>query len=351
MKKSVVGIGAAPFTDISGKLGDSVEIVVARDENGPIETKKVPQSWYRQVRNTRRVVEKSREQFEKKSGVRGVKIGSSTEKFGGKSGHSIVISVNETGVRGKIPERVQNVPVEIVEEEGGSAPLNCDNLGDFNNIPGGVAHGFDFATTCVKVRDIQAGQRRMLTAAHVHGSCGSNLSGNTFYQGDSDGTIRRYDWGTDFALVEDTYSDGESFDDKILEEDGTRIDIDGWYTKDGISELMSNDEQVKKMGITSGNTTGEIKYMETAGDPTDCHDYGYEGVRLTNNGGKGDSGGPIYNMKSQEARMIGMISQGAGNQVDSVDCDNNGISSPIFEKIEGPSFYHMWNSFSFFPKS
>ena len=131
----------------------------------------------------------------------------------------------------------------------------------------------------------------MLTVGHPFEACSTGLGNNTdvsqSYQefGEVAGDYPKLD----VAHVEITDS-GFSYNGNVNMET-TAYNVAGVASESEVEYYMNSDTPVKKMGRSTGKTTGTIDSMNE-GNGFDCLNYGNEGVVVTADQAQGDSGGP-----------------------------------------------------------
>lgn len=366
-RRSVLGaVGGGAILPSANVLGDvdptrTVRIPKVLDRTGEnvLEWETVPESWWNHVRRVRDVTERAQERFLDRSGVRSVGYGLGDETVGGKRGFQIVVGLDPEAGRPSLPSTFHDIEVRSRESSPtllGESDGHCSNLKRFDPAPAGVTLEGDpvdeiGGTGAVKV-DSDAGRAGMLTAHHLF-QCLGNAGGEPAYQcGQKVGEVGQNDTKTDFAVVK-----GDApFDDQIKEEDATRWDVSGFYTKSGIDSLISDIEVVYRTGVGYGTDDGPVrenglKCSETTLDSCPCSlTFEGEGVRVEIDSADGDSGGPAYGIETfsgeKYAVIINHVSAG-DEKWDSYTCGDNddcGFESTTinaYAEFFGTAFHYL----------
>lgn len=332
---------------VSAASDDTVQIPVTRNAERVLKWKDVPSSWYDHTQQVREATDELESRYRGVPGVISVGSGRGSELFGGKRGLEANVTVDPSTFSESVPEQYNGVNVSVSEGEQPVA-LNCDNLQEFDNVPGGVTlEGSGKGTSCCRVSDSND-NTRMLTANHLWGTC-DNSGGDYAYQnGDYLGYVDSYDTDADYALVDE--SSDESLELSIKEEDTYREDISGWKTESGVEDLISNGTEVNSMGVTTGRTTGTVEAKGQYVNGPGCIDLESEGVQLDMDTGQGDSGGPSYNYEyfngTKYAVIINLVNLG-DNKYGTEYCYDgvaDGNARDLFRTQYGTPFYHLYNA-------
>lgn len=288
-------------TAVGAEDGNYRTIVTHRTHGTAARTKQVPEKWYDQKERSERAVAELTDRFRNRDDVRSVGIGISDRTVGGMSMKEVKVVVPKSGTEADIPDRKNDVPVAVSRE----GPLqDTAYRNDYDPVPGGVLMNGTYdveATTTCKVE--KGGSTYMMNCRHVftvdddsvdEPSCsyddtvGDPADQNYDYIGDVAEAFVHHD----VALVPLESNNRGGFSDTIVNQSGY---IEGYVTKDGISDMQSSGETTHKRGIATGASTGEVlKYEITSF----CGNGNYLStlVKTSNTTEGGDSGGPIYDV-------------------------------------------------------
>lgn len=350
-------------SNVVGKTGDFVEIVTVRDRHGPVETKLVPISWYNHFKTSLRVLETNRTKLMAKNGVKRTGLVSSEKTFGGKSGFDIMVDLKETGVRENIPNNLGGIRVRTQIAEESKLVSNCVNKDRHSDIPGGVEIEYEknngdivAGTSFGRVWNSYDYNYYLMTAAHLFhdtNSC-TDISGKVVQQGydDNIGMVNDYNNQADYAIIEDTAASDQQYPQDYIgmieEGDGTQYDIDGYYTKEGLGDLKSSNEEIRSMGTTTGVTTGQIQEIGISENYSgNCVTFEGEGVDTSCNVATGDSGGPVYNIVDGKARTISMVNKTEGSRVGTISCYSYTVDE--WSGLSGYSCYDLATYKGYYP--
>lgn len=286
---SITGLTTVVGGSQSGKYTEIVT-VVSGDEI--IRKRKVPKSWYNRVQRTRNVSKRIKKNHRNEPGVKGVSRTAGDTRFGNKKGPEIRVSVEPESYNGNIPDEVDNIPVRKVKAQ--KAVKTCQNQEDFEQIPGGVHLNSNGSKFTSMARVERGGFEYLLTAAHVWEACSDSEAGEgepVEQHHDEFGEVGHLHPTMDLARIDLTNVD-YSYDGAIEASD-KRYYVEGVATRDGLDNFMSVNKDIRKVGISTGDTTGQIEEIEFD-NAEGCVDFNSEGVKLTNNQAGGDSGGPGF---------------------------------------------------------
>jgi len=350
----IASIGAAltlSTTPAVAEGDDTTEIPYVVTDDEILKHKEVPQPW---LEHTQRVLQ-TRADFEERvesmSGSQSVGVARSSETFGGKSGLKIQVATNDRS-QSVVPSEVNGVKIEVVEKEDWQTACYYETP---DRITGGLpieARWEDggesytgWGTAGFPVKDSN-GNERLLTADHLweNKSCQSSEGDEATQYTQDFGEVAQSEVQPDFALVEKT-NGSLDLSYEISEEYDTQ-DVSGWFPKEAISELVAEGKSVRKMGVTTGQTTGTIDAMNQS-IGTGCGDLENRGVVV--NGievGEGDSGGPMYRIEDiagiKYAVLVGHTTH-ATNINDSTYCV--GENRDIGRKAAGHAWFHKNNEY------
>ena len=203
---------------------------------------------------------------------------------------------------------------------------------------GGGSLGVSTVAT-IEVVGASGGDERLLTANHLWETCQDN-SGRTLKQHtDAFGEVDECDTNTDYALVKPTSSEG--IDKQVMYVDGGSKRVGGYVPKEGVDDLVTSDETCYNTGATTCTTEGTIEGTGLSSPGYQCIDYEDNGVKADIVAGDGDSGGPIFTIKSDDGNEYASIiaHYSSFNSDGSVSCHwgSGEKGSPIY----GTAFYHL----------
>jgi len=283
---------------------DRVEIVVARARDEPAITKEVPRRWYNFEQKARRVKNNLARNLRDNDNVRGIGVGSVDEHIEGKRKASVDVVMEpnrESDV--DLPSHADGVPINreigVTDPEG----FTC-NRGDFNQAQGGVGFAQQHGDTGdqtdgtlgwkVEVENptnnSTSREPGMLTASHTlphSGSCPDEYNGPAHQGYDYIGDVTIDNRFADVAVIQGENS--QYLGEVEFESPGY---MSGIITEDGLSDFKSDGEWIKKGGITTCTTWGQVEKVgfRYSNNCVQYTDY----VKVSANADRGDSGGPIY---------------------------------------------------------
>jgi len=302
-----IGISGAGLNTAIGKARatpsrDRVRIVTHRSKGEPVRTKQVPKEWFEQKERARRGQQLLFNRLEESSGVLGVGYGPSNAAVDNYRFFEVRVHVDRSeGTNADIPEEVDGVPVAITRrEEYQDTYYN----GNYDPVPGGVEQNSSTGTATSTARVDYGGNLYLMGARHlwvddpnVQDSCSTqDPTGENAYQSDDYyGHVKHHFQDYDAALTNIEADDQEGqpqrdgFTDTIVDENGY---IEGYVDSNGIDDMMANNLEVRKRGITTGPTTGVIEeyldnYCSTSVTRRSL-------LHVSNEQQSGDSGGPVY---------------------------------------------------------
>ncbi|ACM58684.1 hypothetical protein SAMN05444271_12838 [Halohasta litchfieldiae] len=324
-----IGISGAGLNTAIGKARatpsrDRVRIVTHRSKGEPVRTKQVPKEWFEQKERARRGQQLLFNRLEESSGVLGVGYGPSNAAVDNYRFFEVRVHVDRSeGTNADIPEEVDGVPVAITRrEEYQDTYYN----GNYDPVPGGVEQNSSTGTATSTARVDYGGNLYLMGARHlwvddpnVQDSCSTqDPTGENAYQSDDYyGHVKHHFQDYDAALTNIEADDQEGqpqrdgFTDTIVDENGY---IEGYVDSNGIDDMMANNLEVRKRGITTGPTTGVIEeyldnYCSTSVTRRSL-------LHVSNEQQSGDSGGPVYDRDYFEGNyylfMVSLATQATG---------------------------------------
>lgn len=355
----VGGVGLTGFSKLAS-ADQKVTITITRDNDGPRRQKEVPRQWNEHRKRATRVTRRLSDQYYPKAGVESVSKIRHSKTYAGKPGFQVKIGIDSSIFDGSIPDKVDGIPVKIVEaKERGLG--SCEGYtSSIDPVPGGVeCHEGNgtyaergFGTTFTTVQDF-GGTKWMMTAAHLFrgNDCDFDPSGEFIGQCDTDfGEVRDHDWEADWATIDPTHKSIESTS-KIKTSSDT-YDVVGWYTDTGIDELIITEDVTWQNGVTTGESKGTVE-ANNVSNGFDCVDFEGEGVGCSIYNAEGDSGGPVYtlNNDSTEAELVCIYQMYVNSYLTTVSCDPEGPAGGDGRRqagyLRGVAFHHINNSYGY----
>lgn len=316
-----IGLGGVFSCVTAGARSKTTKIVTDRANNEPIRTKEVPTKWLEFEKKATDVWNKLLEQHMSNSHVYSIGLGNSTERIGDLFKSKIKIRTEPNGPDLVLPNRVDDVPVSIQEEENTSSPDTC-NTDEYTPVPGGVkienSNAGGVGTLTTKVWD-KYGNPGALTCAHMFDQnsdlCNRDLTGLHLSQsGNKMGEVPGQDYynhDEDWVFLDKTGNETQGYEASIP---GGANAVVAHKTKEGMRDLKSSNAEIHHMGRTSCESTGEItgvNFLHIGGsDSCFASDHAFE-TDINTSGG--DSGGPFYQSwydsseYREEASIIGPL--------------------------------------------
>lgn len=263
--------------DVRGAGSDEVPISIGLTTD---EVKYVPADWYNDYRQADRI--NRRVSFtDRHDEIVGQWL--VPGDYGGESARiDVEISQNATGTpRDVIPEQIEGVPIEVVEVAGHELMAGCHEGDDYGSaVPGGV----EIATTdgssgSMGPRVLNSNDSKVYfgTCQHVYDTCGSNTEGRDLYHpSTNDNSLGTVDTALNFEDFVAVDAANHTPQAKIAKPDSTPsdpsyFDITGSFSKDALSERKAAGNGLRKIGITTCQTFGDIsKVAGTVADENPC---------------------------------------------------------------------------------
>ncbi len=352
----ITSIGGLNVTVASATgSGNYVKIPTAKRGTEVIETEKVSKKWYNMYNTAKEVTHHLQKKTAVDENISHVEIGASSDYIEDDvRGFEIRIGAhNQSAAADRHPSSSNGVPIRIIEAE--ETRSTCANRGTYSSMSGGIANShagggkiYHSTTSCRVKRN---GNFYMLNCAHVffngggNGSC-EGLGGHTAYQSMNDHSNRKYGeparWNNvhDWCIVAKNNSNGINYNGRIQFPDGSRYGIGGHYTEYKINRMVTSYEQVTKIGISSGKTTGRVASTNSnVSNGSNCISMDGAGVKVTNNQADGDSGAPVFHFVSNgdppKCYMVSIATQTPNGSKIGTACNNNlynyGIGWPAYK--------------------
>ena len=337
-----LGVSTVAAVEVVGASGgdDTVRIPTLKRGDTVVKSKEVPESWYNHTRDSKNAREKLVEEHLDDPGVESIYSARWSERFDGKNGLLITAEVDPDTYEDSLPDSKDGIPVRTT-----AAPDlrlgDCCHHDDYDPVPGGVAVRTpdDVGSAGFCVTD-SGGDERLLTVNHLWATCQDN-SGRTLEQHtDAFGEVDEYDTNADYALVRPTSSEG--IDDQVYVNGGSKR-VGGYVPESGLDDLVSSNETCYDTGATTCTTEGTIEGAGLSSPGYQCIDYEDNGVKADIVAGDGDSGGPIFTLKTYDgteyASIIAHCSLFSSDGSVSCHWGSGEKGSPIY----GTAFHHLKN--------
>lgn len=322
-----IGVGGIAAVGFPKKIAfgrdDTVEIVTDVLNDSSIHTKKVPKEWYELVERSRRIKRELSNEFS--SEIHSVVRKYSDNQIGV---HRVPFLEIRTEREISVPEEIGGVSIEITDDIP-DLIRECDDSTS-TCLPSGTSisrsswGGTDGTLgPSIHYNDGTRDFKGFMTAAHVVTDdwC-TFIEGETMYDGtfwgDLVGTVERWSWIQDYAVLK---ANGD-YDPRgsLVNESPTTW---GYITKDGIEDMASTGEEVRKFGQATCMTEGPVLGI---GDHVDaCGGERFEAIELNYSSDDGDSGGPVYVIRqSHNWTWVSMLGIHIGNFA------GTRVASPIY---------------------
>ncbi|NHN61282.1 MULTISPECIES: hypothetical protein [Halorussus] len=254
--------------DVRAASRDEVPVVygLTRSDDGGLtpRRKTVPADWYEDFRTAlaaHRNLEAVHRDAVANSAV-------APGEYGGANA-SIRVEITSEDVRGDVPERVQNTPVEVRKVEratGGDRGLRAEPSASVGlqdgGVPGSVAVASEdlYGTLAPAMRDPADGSLYFATANHVFGGTGNE--GKPMYLLD-DGRTKIGEVRSGYPKA-DVVCASPTDDYRPLHRirDGSPGRVLGQFTRTGLADLKAAGEPLEKIGVKTGHTKGKIQAVD-----------------------------------------------------------------------------------------
>ena len=244
----------------AGRREVPITYALARDDDGTVNarTKTVPADWYNDLQHAFNVHDSR--SFLAISGVMASWV--VPGEYGGQNA-SIDVDILDEEARGKIPEHVDGVPINVNKVEGFSVG-KCNTSDEGDLVPGGVkctnGNG-SYATHSGRLIDDSNGDEYFATAGHLFDN---NTGGSLYHPNDLESRIGKVTDAfcySDLAIAEPR--NGHTPAGRIKRVNSGEPDTVGAiYTKSGLSDLKSNNEPLEKVGVRTCHTQGQIQAVD-----------------------------------------------------------------------------------------
>lgn len=322
-------------------------------------TMKVPKEWHNHFKSVQVRKEDFDEEYIGTEGVKSTSILPSEESYRGKQELKFKLYHTEEFEREVDEYRGIEVITEEIDRsedsESGIGALDHDDDEDcyYNNhnwptILGAIPFWnerepdrTDHRPSGTTTWEVEFEENRYIqTARHVFGTCASDdLTGVMTHQHDRKmGQTVHENKEQDVALISPDEQDYYEIDNQIINEDGTDAwPIVGVHTNLSLVTLIMNNEPVRKVGTTTGRTSGMIEETRVTRSGEGCT-YDGDGVRAHIEINSGDSGGPVFTGdKSEGAELAFMVSFPWGGQ----QTEDIGECEDAFPGGQGPAAYRL----------
>ena len=186
IKASSVALIPASF--IKSKSDDVVKIPELRNQEEVVKWLEVPKEWLSHKQKVEEVRNDWGSDITSNEGIEEIGIIAAPERYGGKKGLQIELTVDKSKLESEVPDHVEGVNIQTVERESKYEHLACYNNTFGGGIHGGVACSSNISTidevgtTFCKVMD--GNDPGILTASHVvsNGDVYGNMDTSLNYQ-------------------------------------------------------------------------------------------------------------------------------------------------------------------------
>lgn len=308
------------------------------NRNGVVRYMTVPKKWAQHKERSKSVKENLENGLSNKEGIKTIGMERAPEKHGNKNGFQIKIGIDKDQINIEIPDTIDGIPIRTEQYRPSVEIGFCHNI-LYSGLPPGVSiwdHEYlaEAGTTGWPVRNSNYTGEYMLTAHHVvesgdgdvYGDGGSSVVGN-YYESDSN---------LDATLIETSRNISTT-----IQGDGNTYPIGGWISESGIESRVSDYfDGYRKMGSTTGETTGGLTDCHVTGNK---HSWYGEGVVGTATAAPGDSGGPAFDLANGEAYLSYLVTEAVPNtEVSGSNCRD----AQEYNKSMGVAAYeldkHYW---------
>jgi hypothetical protein len=327
----------------SAKAHDTTRIVTERVGDKQIETK-VPTKWWEHSKQVEKALQKAQRRFGNSPVIEDARIEKTEEKIAGLYKSRIGLTFNpdraaqasEAKQEAGVPDQILSIPVRVSkarELKPASGGSGCPHFGgDRTKIRGGIpvvdADSGEQGTAVCRVW--KNGNPFLLTCNHLGGGCNRSKGDRIdLTTGEKIGEIAHFDVSYDWMLVEVTNSN-LTLTDTIVNPGHSQLpdgplEVAGYYTKNGVKYLNSNDYRIFKQGGSTGLEEGVIYNLESQGS-YDCANWS-EGVETSHRNAPGDSGGPLYHKTDSNYGDVSIVSMYGGfyewDSVGETECGND----------------------------
>lgn len=306
------GVGSA-----GGHSVIRVPEVVAGDE--VLEYMEVPEKWWQQHKNAKQSKRRFNREWIGEDGVLATELTATEERFGGKRGFQILVTVERETFKGEIPDEYEGIRVATKPGSRDNINPNCKNDQNYDYMPGGVWIKGDISRGTSFCRVERNGNYYMMTAAHLFGTTdpcdGHDVPDPTEQHSRDMGYLEGYDTEYDLAVCSAS-ENGINLIDDIHGERGSSWDIKGYEGEPKVADrVASSDDSYRQMGTSTGMQYGSIRSKDRSNDS--CPTFNDEAVVGSCEGVDGDSGGPAFSIDDDgKARLIYMHSWEANGDTD-----------------------------------
>lgn len=337
MTAAGAGLITAPISTAKAAQPSQLEIPIVVCRGDWIESRDVSKDWWHRIKQVRQARKKLGEAHLNRPFVTEVSIiGNSDEEVNGRQTTKLKVQAKRNHLaraKSEIPDSIEGIGVEVQPApKGEEIPMDAcyyTNDSSLSNLIGGDAFTADGGRGSLGARAYvdSASGHRMVSAAHLWQdekggeSCErTSINGEYANMDDPDGSgdvkvgeVTTSNPAEDYALLKNgAYLQGD-LTNKI-HHNSRELPISGSATN--YEYIKSNDTDVWKTGSSTGTLIGKIKDIQVSFSSTDnCEYSGDYGIRCTNNGAVGDSGGPVYirTNNGDKAAIVTITSKGVKN--------------------------------------
>lgn len=249
--------------DVKAANEDEVPIVYAlkrneKDDPSSLSPKKkmVPADWYNNLQHALNVHDKV--DFVNIPGVMASWVGPA--EYGGENS-ILEVDITDENARGKIPEKVEGVPVEVNKIEGHSVGNCNEGHHTSTDTPGGIKCSSPSGWGSLAPRMFgPSGYEYFATSKHLFSGSVNEVEGKNLYQPNDNypriGSVYKAWCYEDFVVADP--KNQHSPISKIKGEG----DVFGQYSRSGLSDLKAQGEPLHKVGVKTCHTSGQIQAVD-----------------------------------------------------------------------------------------
>lgn len=343
LKAAGIGVGILSGGTVAGANNErTVRIPTHISRGEVVATERVPKRWYNQREKALNSIKALQKSHGADPAVAAIELTTSDRGVNGfkflepkveiESGKGPRIDIRNRSNTPNIPDELNGVSIRKEEKKEvhltSDSGTGCHGRKKYRPIPGGVAAN-DGTTGCQVLMD---DDHYILTAAHLFGHCDGGDKGNDGVQGgEKYGDVADSDDSLDWAIVAPDPSDELN---GRIQTPNDELVIGGYLTKSSIDSKMSQGDEINKVGSSTGMTTGEIVSTTASTGDGNCINLDGNGVAVTNDQAKGDSGSPVFDISFGSAFIASIATLGVGR-------DNSSCNNPKFEYGVGISAYYL----------
>lgn len=355
---SITGLGASSgiLVDDTDKTTNGIKMVTAYSWGEPHIYKIVPEKWYTHLQNAEHAFKILKENVRNSDKIGSAGMRASENKIEGKNSFELVVRpvIHQEPSSIAVPDKINGI--SVYREE----PIRSRNLSgqcgqttwDREPLPGagpridvdpdssyGGTAGFP-ATAYINGNQY----RVLVTARHTFADTACNLIYHDCYHDDAIiGSYWKSSEKMDYIiLVSNTSDDITGITDELYTYSTDTVrSIDGYFGSNGISDLISDGDVVKKEGATTGYRECQVKerfYWENCGLWEEVLRYANPNTNPLQ--ANGDSGGPVWEDVGGETILVGLACSG-DEKTSGTICSGDAETEWTFKKGSGPAVHKI----------